>query len=69
MSAFNIETTKEGDGRSFPKPGQTVTAHYTGTLLNGTKFDSSRDRGKPFQFVIGKGQVSPQPPPRKLSQH
>jgi hypothetical protein len=58
MSAFNIETTKPGDGKTFPKAGQTVTAHYTGTLLNGTKFDSSRDRGKPFQFAIGKGQVS-----------
>jgi FK506-binding protein 1 len=58
MSAFNIETTKPGDGRTFPKSGQTVTAHYTGTLLNGSKFDSSRDRGKPFQFVIGKGQAS-----------
>lgn len=47
---------KEGTGVS-PKPGQRVTVHYTGTLTDGTKFDSSVDRGQPFQFVIGVGQV------------
>lgn len=45
-----------GTGES-PKPGQTVIVHYTGTLENGTKFDSSVDRGQPFTFSIGMGRV------------
>lgn len=42
---------------TYPKPGQTVTVHYTGRLLNGTQFDCSRQRKQPFKFTIGKGDV------------
>jgi FK506-binding protein 1 len=53
-----VETIKAGDGKSFPKSGDLLTMHYVGTLANGgTKFDSSRDKNRPFQFPIGVGQV------------
>lgn len=54
---YYIET-KKGTGVQAA-PGKTVEVHYTGTLLNGTKFDSSFDRNKPFEFVLGQGQVIP----------
>ncbi|UZQ53830.1 FKBP-type peptidyl-prolyl cis-trans isomerase [Trichothermofontia sichuanensis B231] len=55
-SGLQYEDLRVGDGPS-PQPGDRVTVHYTGTLTNGKQFDSSRDRGRPFQFTIGVGQV------------
>uniref|UniRef100_A0A673KDX2 peptidylprolyl isomerase n=1 Tax=Sinocyclocheilus rhinocerous TaxID=307959 RepID=A0A673KDX2_9TELE len=52
-----IETITPGDGRTFPKKGQTCVVHYVGSLTDGRKFDSSRDRDKPFKFKIGKQEV------------
>ncbi|KAE8022907.1 hypothetical protein FH972_008668 [Carpinus fangiana] len=48
---------KEGEGWETPTTGDEVEVHYTGTLLDGTPFDSSRDRGIPFKFKLGQGQV------------
>lgn len=52
-SGLQYIVLKEGDGPS-PTAADTVTAHYTGTLLNGEKFDSSVDRGEPAEFELGR---------------
>ncbi|KAG0239363.1 FK506 binding protein proline rotamase rapamycin-binding protein [Actinomortierella wolfii] len=48
---------KPGDGKNFPKAGDRISMHYVGTLESGAKFDSSRDRGKPFISEIGVGRL------------
>jgi peptidyl-prolyl cis-trans isomerase A (cyclophilin A) len=53
-NAFRVEVTKEGSGPKVPK-GSSVSVHYTGTLLDGTVFDSSLTRNQPFSFKLGKG--------------
>ena len=55
-SGLTYLITRKGTGVQ-PKVGQTVVVHYTGTLTDGTKFDSSRDSGKPFEFPLGEGRV------------
>ena len=51
-----IEDLRPGTGAEA-KAGNAVSVHYVGTLTDGNKFDSSRDRGKPFEFKLGAGQV------------
>ena len=56
IQGMKVEIIKEGSG-AVAKSGDHVFVHYTGTLKNGTKFDSSVDRGVPFDFDLGAGQV------------
>ena len=56
-NCVEIVTLKPGDGTRYPVAGDKVVVHYVGTLANGTKFDSSRDRGVPYTTQIGVGKV------------
>ena len=56
MEALKKEDVAVGTGAEA-KAGDTISVHYTGTLTDGTKFDSSLDRGQPFEFKLGVGQV------------
>ncbi len=56
VTDLKIEELKVGDG-TVAETGKMVSVHYTGWLTNGTKFDSSLDRGKPFSFALGRGSV------------
>ena len=56
--SVEVKTIEPGDGETFPLPGQRVSAHYTGRLVDGTVFDTSRKGYKqPFSFQIGVGSV------------
>ena len=57
MEGLKVETLKEGTGDKAAATGSVISVHYVGTLTDGTKFDSSIDRNKPFQFTLGAGQV------------
>lgn len=56
VQELKIEDLKVGDGQEAVS-GKTIKVHYTGTLTNGSKFDSSLDRNIPFEFTLGAGQV------------
>ena len=55
-SGLEYEDIQVGTGAT-PKHGEVASVHYVGTLTNGTKFDSSRDRSQPFEFPVGVGRV------------
>ena len=55
-SGLKYDDTVLGQG-GVASAGQTVSVHYTGWLTDGKKFDSSKDRGEPFEFKLGAGQV------------
>jgi len=57
VAEIDIDILQEGTGEAMAKDGDTLSVHYTGTLEDGTKFDSSLDRGTPFTLTLGQNQV------------
>ncbi len=57
IDAFKVETLIEGSGDKIVQNGDNIEINYLGTLVDGTKFDSSYDRGQPFSTQIGVGKV------------
>jgi FKBP-type peptidyl-prolyl cis-trans isomerase len=56
FTQLNIETLEEGSGKAA-ESGDEISVNYVGTLKDGTQFDSSYDRGQPYTFVLGIGEV------------
>ncbi len=56
VPAIDVEIITSGNGQK-PLTGDTVSMHYVGTFPDGTAFDSSRERGQPFRFALGRGMV------------
>jgi len=57
ITELSAQIIQQGTGDRLVKAGDKITVHYNGMLLDGTKFDSSIDRGQPFSLTIGAGQV------------